>query len=327
MRLSLIASLLALTALSTSALADDYSALLKAHKYAEADRLALSKLTSDKGDAAALVTRVKVILAQGSPSRIDEAAKLAEQCIASHPQEAECYLAQGNALGSKAMMAGIMSAMGYAGTIRDAFKKAVELDPKNLEARDALLQYYLQAPSIVGGGSGKAQALVADTAKVLPDGAKLMQARVLLDDDAYAKAEAQALSVNVAGNEALGDIQNNLLQNLGMNYMKAKQYNDAERVFREVQKRFPDEEGGLYGLARVTQERGKPADAIPLFEKSIAILPHAHSYYRMGQCLEASNDKARAIAAYEKALAFKPELNKKQREEAEDRLNTLKAKS
>jgi hypothetical protein len=48
-------------------------------------------------------------------------------------------------------------AMGMAGDIREAFQKAVELDPSNMDAQFGLMGYYLAAPAIAGGGIDKAR--------------------------------------------------------------------------------------------------------------------------------------------------------------------------
>jgi tetratricopeptide (TPR) repeat protein len=91
-----------------------------------------------------------------------------------------------------------------------------------------------------------------------------------------------------------------------------------------MQKRFPESELGAFGAGRALQEQAKYADAIAQFEKAIAIKATAPMHYRIGQCLQASNDKLKAIASYEKAMAFKPELGKKQREDAQEQLKALK---
>lgn len=322
---SLAAAGLGLLFAMQSAAAHEYTAQLKARKYAEVERAVSAKLAAEPNNADALIARTELILNEGKESRIDEAAKLAELCVAAHPDRSECHEALGNVLGSKAVNAGIMSAIGYAGKIRDAFLKAIELDPRNFDARSSLMQFYMQAPGIVGGGKGKAQTLVADTAKVNPAAGKLLQVHLDLDDDKIAKAEADLLAVNTAGSASLADMQRGLLASVGYNYIQHKKYADAERVFREVQQRFPDSEVGLYGQARNLQEQGRHKDAIPLFEKALAIEARSHLYYRLGQCYQATSEKAKAVAAYEKALALKPELRKKIKSDAEEQLKALKS--
>jgi tetratricopeptide (TPR) repeat protein len=307
-----------------SAFANEYTALLKARKYAEVERAANAKLAQDPANADALVARSEAVLAMGPESRIEEAVKLGEQCVAAHPQVSNCHLAYGNALGSKAMNSGMMAAMRYAGTIRDSFAKAVELDPQNIDARFSMLQYYIQAPSIAGGGTAKAQAFATQTATVNADVGKLLVAMLDIGAEQYAKAEAAALAVRPGANEALADQQRDVLANLGGKYVNEKKYADAERVFQEVVKRFPDSDSGPYGLARVQQEQGKHREAIAGFEKALALADRPHIHYRIARSWQALNDKPKAIAAFEKALAFKGGLNKKFRADAEDQLKALK---
>lgn len=309
---------------TTSVHAHEFSAAIKDKKYAEVEHAANKKLATDPENADALIARVDLIVTQGQEARLDEAVKLAEQCIAAHPQKSECHEALGNALGTKAMMGGIMSAIGYATTIRDAFKKAVELDPKNLDARFSLLTYYQQAPGIVGGGSGKAKELAADTNKINPEAGKLMLAAIALADDDFVKAEALALSANPKGADVLLDTQRNTLVAIGTRHARNKQYGEAQRVFFDIEKRYADSNWGAYGLARILQEQGKHQEALPHLERALAVEAAAHIHYRLGQSLQAVNDKGRAIAAYEKALGYKPALGKKLRSDIQDQLKSLK---
>jgi tetratricopeptide (TPR) repeat protein len=306
------------------AAANDYSALLKTHKFAEVERIASARLAQDPANFDALVAKSEAILGSGAATRFEEAVKLGEQCVAAHPQLSGCHVALGNALGAKAMSNGIMSAIGYAGTIRDAFKKAVELDPQNMEARFSLLQYYMQAPAIVGGGSGKAQTLATQTVGVNPEGGKLMMARLDASDDKLAKAEAAVLAMPTSSNEAVAQGQRDLMVNLGNKYLADKRYADSERMFREAFRRHPDSDGALYGLARLQQEQGKHHEALVTMEQVIAMNPRASAWYRIGQSQQALGDKPKAAAAYEKALAFKGGMSPKMKADAEDQLKVLK---
>jgi tetratricopeptide (TPR) repeat protein len=307
--------------LSAQASANEYSALMKARKFDDVARIASAKLAQDAGNADALVVTSEVALAEG---RIDDAVKLGERCIAAQPKVSNCHLAYGNALGTKAVTAGIMSAIGYAGKIRDAFKTAVELDPQNMDARFSLMTYYMQAPGVVGGGTGKAQALAAQTAQINPEAGKLMLARLDAADDKFAKAEATVLAMPVSSNEAVAEGQRDLINNLGQKYLSDKKYADSERMFREAQKRFPDSENAVYGMARVQQELGKHREAIAGFEQANAMTRRATSLYRIAKSQQALGDKPNAVASYGKALAFKPALPPKMRADADEQLKLVR---
>ena len=114
------------------------------------------------------------------------------------------------------------------------------------------------------------------------------------------------------------------MMSLGSTYVREKKNVDALRIFADMQKRFPDSELGAFGAGRAYQEQGKYTDAIAQFEKAQAIKATAPMHFRIGQSWQALNDKPKAIAAYERALAFKPELGKKQREDAQEQLKVLK---
>jgi tetratricopeptide (TPR) repeat protein len=72
------------------------------------------------------------------------------------------------------------------------------------------------------------------------------------------------------------------------------------------------------------QEQGKHREAIAGMEQVIAMNPRASAYYRIGQSQQALGDKAKATAAYEKALAFKTGMSSKMKSDAEDQLKVLK---
>jgi tetratricopeptide (TPR) repeat protein len=324
MKTTLLASALTLMLASQAASAGEYHALMKAKKFTEVERAASAKLAQEPGNAAAMAARTEAILATGSEERIPEAVKQAEQCVAAQAGSALCHLALGKALGSKAMHGGMMSAMGYAGTIRDSFKKAVELEPRNLDARFSLLQFYMMAPGFMGGGTSKAEALTAQTVALNPEAGKLMQATLDMGDGKLAKAEAAAVAVRAGTDEDLLDQQEDTLVSIGMKYLADKKFADAERELRDTAKRFPDSDNAAYGIARSQQEQGKHREALAGLEQVLVKVPKAHVHYRMAQSLQALGDKLKASAAYEKALSFKSGLSKKFRSDAEEQLKALK---
>lgn len=321
---ALIAGLLALNLVS-AANAHEYEPLLKAKKYSEVEKAISTKLAVEPNYADALVAKTDLILIEGKESRLDEAAKIAEQCINANPKNSECHEALGNVLGTKAQRAGVMSAMGYVGKIKDAFKKAVELNPSNFSARGSLLQFYLQAPSFVGGGTSKAKDLIVDTIKVSPAAGALFQANLDLADDNYQRAMTAALAVNTNGNEELAKIHRSVLSNVGHVLINEKKFVEAEKVFTETAQRYPDSAIGSFGLGKNLQEQGKQKEAIPHFEKAISIDANAAAHYRLAKAQQATGEKAKAISNFEKSMSMRPELPKKMRSDAEDQIKSLKS--
>lgn len=189
-----------------------------------------------KDDPVALAARADAAVGMG---RADEAVRLGEQCVTAHPEQSVCHLALGNALGAVARNASPMAAMRFAGRIRDSFIKAVQLDPRNTDARFALLDYYIHAPAIAGGGKGKARALAAQTAAVNPAAARLMQAQLDLAADNLARAEATLLSVQPGDDAMVADRQRDLFSELAQRYQADNRSADSERVAAIAHKRFP----------------------------------------------------------------------------------------
>lgn len=307
-----------------SASASDHKALLKANKFPEAERAAAAKLAQEPANADAMVARTLAILGTGDAARIPEAVKQAEQCVAVQAANARCHVALGKALGAKAMNGGMMSAMGYAGDIRDSFKKGVELDARNVDARVSLMQFYMMAPAIMGGGTSKAEALAAQTASVNPEAGKLMLAMLDIGAGKLAKAEAGVLAVRAGSDEDLQDHQEDQLANVAMRYVMEKKYLEGERVFRDVVKRYPNNMVAAYGIARAQQEQGKHREALLSLDQALIKTPKPHVHYRIGQSHQALGEKAKAVAAYEKALASRTGLSSKFRSDAEDQLKALK---
>lgn len=56
----------------------------------------------------------------------------------------------------------------FAGKIRSAFARAIELDPQNVDARLGLLQFYLVAPGVFGGSLQQAQRQAGANGQVSP---------------------------------------------------------------------------------------------------------------------------------------------------------------
>ena len=303
---------------------NEYTALLKADKFAEAERAAAARLTREPANADALIARSTAIAGGGAKARIPEAISYAERCVASHPGQAACHLILGKMLGWKAMAGGMMSAMAYAGDIRDAFKKAVELDPRNLDARFSLLQYYMLAPAIAGGGKGKAADLQAQTAALHPEAGKLMQATLEAHDGDLARAEALSSAVRPGTDEELRERHEAVLNTIVGKYVMSAKIVEADRAVQMALRHYPASEHVGYSLARVRQEQGRHRDALATLEPLAAKHGRAHVLYRLGQSQQALGDKPRATASLEKALAALPALAPKHKADVQARLSQLK---
>jgi tetratricopeptide (TPR) repeat protein len=323
--IGLIITSLSATLAITNANAHEYSGLIKSRKFQEAEKATSAKLAADPKNADALIAKMESILFQNQFGRLEEGMQYGEQCVAAHPNRSKCHEMLGNLYSIKIQGAGTFAAISLAGKIKSSFLKAVELDTKNYGARSSLNQFYLNAPGVAGGGLDKAQALVAETSKLNADAGSLLQARVELKEGRPGKAESLVMAANVAGNDDLEIIQQSTLVSLGSVYRDKKQWADSERVLNDAIKRYPLNPSALHMLGRTYAAQERHAEAIAAIDKAIAIDARAYFIYRLALSHQALGDKTKAIALFERALAKKADLDKKQREDAEQQLRTLKA--
>ena len=122
---------------------------------------------------------------------IDKAADLFERAVKTQADKSEYFLWWGRALGRKAERAIFLKAPFLAGKSRDAFQRAVELDSDNVDARDDLLSFYLQAPGFLGGGKDKALALAEQIKSTHPCEFHIQLASIYQTEKSFDRAEAE----------------------------------------------------------------------------------------------------------------------------------------
>ncbi|WP_263365551.1 tetratricopeptide repeat protein [Edaphobacter bradus] len=132
--------------------------LLKQGRIDEAQTTLRQVLAAQPDDANAHLLLCRAYYAQDMG---DDAVHECELAASNAPSSSEYQFWLGRAYGLKASQVNMLSAFSIAKKVRVAFEWAVQLDPANVEAMSALGEFYVRAPSIVGGGLDKAQALVA----------------------------------------------------------------------------------------------------------------------------------------------------------------------
>lgn len=108
----------------------------------------------------------------------DNSIRMAEKSVSLDPQNSLYHLWLGRAMGRKAEEANSITAFGLARKVRTEFERAVALDPNNLPARADLAEFYLEAPSFLGGDKNKARQQADFVAKHDPALGHYMYARL-----------------------------------------------------------------------------------------------------------------------------------------------------
>jgi len=153
-------------------------------------------LQSNPGDASAHQLLCRTYYAQ---DRADESVHECELAAGAGGQTnqsaSENYLWLGRAYGLKARHAGPINGFKLAKRVRISFAKSVELNPENVAALSDLGEYYVDAPSIVGGGTDKAKPLADSMMAKFPAQAHLLLARVAVEESDNPTAEAELKQV------------------------------------------------------------------------------------------------------------------------------------
>ena len=158
----------------------------------DATALLRSTLAANPGDATAHQLLCRVFYAQDQADEAIRQCELAAASTTASPEQAsDNQLWLGRAYGMKARHAGPIAGFTLARKVQASFARAVDLNPANLAALNDLGEYYVAAPSIVGGGADKAQAFAARMMPRFPAAAHRLLARLAESDKDLPTAESQ----------------------------------------------------------------------------------------------------------------------------------------
>lgn len=150
------------------------------------------------------------------------------------PTDANYYFKYGGALGMKAKAGGKWVAIRLIGDMKASFEKAVQLNPKHIEARWALIEYYLQLPAFVGGSEKKAQRYANELMKLSPVDGYLSKAHIDEYFHRYQSAERNYKSaIQVGGSkntyDRLAQLYRNKLHQPDRAIQVLKDYNEKNK--------------------------------------------------------------------------------------------------
>ncbi|MGH8105913.1 MAG: tetratricopeptide repeat protein, partial [Arenimonas sp.] len=274
-------------------------------KKALASADALTKAEPKNAEAWVLLARARL-----QANQADAAITAAEKAVKLAPNNSQSHFWLGNSYGSRIGQLGMFSQMSMAPKLRDAFEKTVALDPNNLDAREALLQFYLQAPAMIGGGKDKANLQVAEIAKRDPARGHLARAQVFMSE----KNNAAALKSYEAAYAAKPS-DKNIRMALGIGYQMTERWNDAFKHFRTWTTQDEKAGSAWYQIGRTSALSGLQLDeGIAALQKYLG-MPHAanepqnkNAYHRLGQLYAKLGKKAEAKAALQAALKLDPKF-------------------
>jgi tetratricopeptide (TPR) repeat protein len=175
------------------------NSLLQQGRVDEAAAMLQELLSNDPGNGRAHQLFCRVYYAQ---NKAEPAIHQCELAVANAPYDSENHMWLARAYGYKAAHASPFSALSLAVKVHNEFERAVQLDPENFHAMSDLGEYYVAAPSLIGGGLDRAQALAARMQPKFPAQSHRLLALVAEKKKDPAAAEAEYLAAVDAGKTA-----------------------------------------------------------------------------------------------------------------------------
>jgi len=289
-------------AITVPSMADSAGDMLAAGRIDDAITTLNGRLSSAPSDAesANLLCRAYFAL-----DDFDRAESHCKKAIALDPKNSRYHRWMAHVYGEKAAKANFLSAIGLAGKTREEFERAVQLNPQDVDARVDLAEFYLEAPSIVGGGLEKARAQARIIGATDPAREHWVYGRIAEKNRDTAAAEHEYHQMIEASN---GDSEAWL--NLALFFRHQKRYDEMEQTLVRTSQAPMSKPDVLVDIAQNLYRIGRnPILAIQvlrryLASRSVEEAPAFKAHYLLGSLFEKQGDKAEALREYQTSLSL-----------------------
>ena len=329
--------------------------LIEQGHFKQARTILEAQLARNPKDADALVLTARVKLAY---RRTDEAITIVQQAISLQPNNAEAHIYLADAYSRKAERAGWFEKIGLARKIKAELQQAMTLDPKNVDALDGMLDFYLEAPGVMGGSVSQAEEIANRMLAVDAVQGNLGRARIAAHQKKPDEREAfqlKAVEAMPQSYEALIGAADLYLQDHWNNLDKAADYarkalkvdptrtasynvlayvfataerwGELDELLASSEKQIPDNLVPYFVAGRTLIVKQKdPARAESCFRKYLSQSEpegetpgFAAARWRLGLALEKENRREEALREIQEAVRMDPDLK-----EAQNDLKRLK---
>jgi len=248
-------------------------------------------------------------------NQYEKAVGSAEKAVAIDPKNSAYHQWLGEAYGAKADHSSMLSAYSWARKTQKEFEAGVQLNERNFDAAQDLIEYDCTAPSIVGGGEDKAQPLIQKLMTLDPAeghfGAGVCKA--VKKDYVGADVEyAKALESKSKAADRIYDI--------GDYFLQRGQGEKLLEVATAGEALAPKDPRGMYYQAVGWILKGeKYPDAEKMLRQYLGAGPLRSTYpnpwdahYWLGRLYAAQKNTAGAKSEYQEALKLNPKYKKAQ---------------
>lgn len=313
MRLALLLSFPAILAAQTP------EQLFQERRLDEAKVAFQALLAKNRNDANALYYMGRIADAQ---NKTGEAIEWFEKAVKQNEQSALYHFWLGNVLGDAAQNASKLRQPFLARRVKNEFERAVQLDPKMVQPRLGLVDFYSIAPGVMGGSMEKAKEQAREIIKMDALQGHFAVARIAGREKNTAAEEAAYKAAVAAAPDSAQPYYS-----LGSFYRRHGRWDEAFATYEQRMKLAPDDvtARAVWGITAAQSgrnvERGEhelknflantPKEAAPQTISAV--------HFRLGQIYEKSARKELARAEYAAAVNANP-----QNQDAKKALNGLK---
>jgi tetratricopeptide (TPR) repeat protein len=299
--LALLAVLLLLAAFQASA-SDSAKDMLAAGRVDEAIAALNVRLSSAPMDAESANLLCRSYFAMEDWDRAESACRKAVSLDATRGRY---HLWLGRVYGEKADRAGFLRAATLVGKVHEEFQRAVQLEPKDTDARLDLAEFYLEAPGIVGGGEDKAREQARIIGASDPGREHWVYARIAekkKDSPAAEREYHQYIDLSQGDAEAW--------LNLALFLRRQRRWQEMEQAIVKTSQAPMPKLDVLVDAAQMLYRSGRSFPfAVQLLERYLAAgpveaAPAFKAHYLLGMLLEKQGDKRAAVEQYRASLAL-----------------------
>src|SRR6202140_1856566 len=299
-RVSLV--LLLLIASFAASVADSAKDKLAAGRIDEAISELNGRISSAPADAESFNLLCRAYFALGDWDRAESSCRKA---VSLQPDNSRFHLWLGRVYGEKADRANFLAAAGLAGKVRGEFERAVQLNPKDVDARLDLAEFYLAAPGIVGGGEQKAREQAQSIATVNPAREHWVYARIAEHrKDAVTAEREYHQYIDLSKGDAEAWL------NLALFLRRQKRFDEMEQAIIKLSQSPSPKPDVLFEGAEMLYRAGRSYPfATELLHRylgagPVEAAPGFKVHFLLGMLLEKQGDKAGAAQEYRASLSL-----------------------
>ena len=273
-------------------------------RMADATSLLQQAVAANKSDAPAHLLLCRAAYVQDI---VDEAVSECERAAQLTPNDSQTQMWLGRALGMKASQANLVSAYGLAKRVRNAFECAAKLDPGNVAAASDLGEFYVGAPSFLGGGAEKTFALAQRLMSFAPARGHRLLGLLAVKNKDLPKAESEFKEAVSAGGSA------EAYNDLALFYQENRRMDDAASAAKQAiaidRTNGPaqvDASSILMAAGRAPEAAEQALRAYLTSNNQSDSAPAFKVHLQLGRLLAQRGDRAGAHSEYVTALQLAP---------------------